>query len=92
MMQLLRRKIRDNHILNLIEEGLKAKVFFNNKLHEHASGTPQGGILSPLLSNIYLNELDKFIDKIEGEYQGVRKRPRANPEYTKLMDKRGSKR
>lgn len=92
MIQLLRRKIRDNHILDLIEEGLKAKIFFDDKLHEHTSGTPQGGILSPLLSNIYLNELDKFVDKIEAEYLGTRKRPRANPEYTKLMDKRGSKR
>lgn len=85
MIQLLKRKIRDNHILDLIREGLVAEIFFDGKLHEHTRNPP-GGILSPLLSNIYLDELDKFIDNIEGEYLGVRSRAR----YSKLMDKRGS--
>jgi retron-type reverse transcriptase len=83
----LKRKIRDKLILNLIESGLKADVIFNEKIIEHISGTPQGGILSPLLSNIYLNELDKFIESIEQEYQGPSKRPKANPAYSKIMNR-----
>lgn len=88
LLHLLKRKIRDKLILNLIESGLKADVIFNKKIIEHISGTPQGGILSPLLSNIYLNELDKYIESIEHEYQGPSKRPKANPDYTKIMNKR----
>jgi retron-type reverse transcriptase len=72
--------------LSLIESGLKAAVLFNDKLIEHVSGTPQGGILSPLLSNIYLNELDKYIEKLEQEYLGPKKRPKANPAYSKIMN------
>lgn len=86
-MNVLRRKVRDDLILNLIESGLKAKIIFNGKVIEHVSGTPQGGILSPLLSNIYLHELDSFMDKIMEEYQGVKKTPKTNPEYRKYMDK-----
>lgn len=87
LLHLLRRKIRDKLILNLIETGLKADVLFNDKVIEHTSGTPQGGILSPLLSNIYLNELDKYIESIEHEYLGPSKRPKANPAYSKIMNR-----
>jgi len=86
-MNVIRRKVRDDLILSLIESGLKAKIIFNGKVIEHVSGTPQGGILSPLLSNIYLHELDSFMDNIMEEYQGVKKAPKTNPEYRKYMDK-----
>jgi len=86
LLHLLKRKIRDKLILNLIESGLKADIIFNEKRVEHTSGTTQGGILSPLLSNIYLNELDKYIDSIEQEYLGPSKRPKANPAYSKKMN------
>jgi group II intron reverse transcriptase/maturase len=83
LLHLLRRKIRDKLILNLIESGLKANIIFNNREIEHISGTPH---LSPLLSNIYLNELDKYIEKLESEYLGPSKTPKANPAYSKLMN------
>jgi retron-type reverse transcriptase len=86
-MHLLKRKIRDNLIINLIESGLKADVIFNEKRIEHVSGTPQGGILSPLLSNIYLNEFDKYMKKLEQEYLGPKKTARINPLYNELMQK-----
>jgi hypothetical protein len=83
----MKRKIRDKLILNLIESGLKADILFNENRIEHISVTSQGGILSSLLSNIYLNELDKYIENIESEYLGPSKRPKTNPEYSKIMNK-----
>ena len=67
----MRRKVRDNLILDLVESALKADIIFNNKIIEHVSGTLTGGILSPLLSNIYLHELDQFMEEIMKEYQGT---------------------
>jgi len=52
------------------------------------SGTPQGGILCPLLSNIYLHELDQYMEEIMKEYQGTREKPKINREYLKFMDRR----
>ncbi len=53
--------------------------------HKIYSGTPQGGIVSPLLSNIVLNELDKFVeDTLIPKYTKGKARKR-NPEYMRLM-------
>lgn len=55
--------IRDKKLLCIIREMLKAPIVMLNGTVEHPTkGTPQGGILSPLLSNIVLNELDWWID------------------------------
>jgi group II intron reverse transcriptase/maturase len=71
LLQLIQRRIKDKTIINLISSGLKAKVFNNdNTWFVPELGTPQGGILSSLLSNIYLHELDKFMEELSREYQG----------------------
>ena len=62
LMEILSRDIHDHRLLNLIEQGLKAGVIEDWKYHQTYSGTPQGGILSPLLANIYLNDLDQFVE------------------------------
>ena len=56
--------VNDSDVTALIHKYLKAGVLINGKLEETTIGTPQGGNLSPLLSNIYLNELDKELERI----------------------------
>lgn len=71
LMKILERRIQDPTILRLIRTGLKAKVFQkDHTTYIPEVGTPQGGILSPLLSNIYLNELDRFMEILCEQYQG----------------------
>lgn len=50
------------------------------------SGVPQGGIVSPLLSNILLDKLDKFVDTTLIPHYTRGKKREENPEYSKLMD------
>jgi group II intron reverse transcriptase/maturase len=64
LMTILGRDIQDGRLLNLIRQGLKAGVMEDWEYHRSYSGTPQGGILSPLLANIYMNELDVFIEDV----------------------------
>jgi hypothetical protein len=61
-MAILSRKIHDGRLLNLIRNGLKAGILEGWQYQRTLSGTPQGGVLSPLLANIYLNELDVFME------------------------------
>jgi len=84
IIKILRRRIKDRSLLQLIEEMLKAGYIENWKYHETYSGTPQGGIVSPLIANIVLNELDKFIeDEIIPEYTNGKQR-KFNMEYINL--------
>ena len=53
--------ICDKRVLMVIKKMLKAPVKENGELTEPEKGTPQGGIISPMLMNIYLNELDKWV-------------------------------
>ena len=55
--------VNDSDITALIHKYQKAGVLINGKFEETTVGTPQGGNLSPLLSNIYLNELDKELER-----------------------------
>jgi RNA-directed DNA polymerase len=59
LMNILSRDIHDGRLLNLIRMGLKAGIVEDWQYKPTFSGTPQGGIISPLLSNIYMHELDK---------------------------------
>jgi group II intron reverse transcriptase/maturase len=62
MIEIIREKIQDGRMLHLLEELLKAGYLEDWKWHETLSGSPQGGIISPMLSNIYLDKLDKYIE------------------------------
>jgi len=65
LIEVLSRKIKDGRAISLIHKYLNAGVVVKHKFEPSHQGVPQGGPLSPLLSNIILNELDK-----ELEYRG----------------------
>lgn len=87
-MNILEERIQDLTTLQTIRDGLKAKVFQKDgTIYVPELGTPQGGILSPLLSNIYLNELDKYMETLIEQYQGkvTAHNRRKNPLATKML-------
>ena len=67
LLSLLQKKIKDGRIIELIRRFLDAGYFEFNQVYDSLSGVPQGGIISPVLSNIYLHELDKLMAEIESE-------------------------
>ena len=58
LMKLVEMRINDRRILKLIRQWLKAGIMSNGKYEDSVIGSPQGGVISPLLANIYLNYLD----------------------------------
>ena len=76
--------IQDLKVLAIIKAMLKADILFNDIVIHPETGTPQGGILSPLLSNIVLNELDRWI---AGQWEMMP--TKVNREYSKT-DKNGN--
>jgi group II intron reverse transcriptase/maturase len=62
LMKLLQKRIKEKKLLDLIWKFLQAGVLDGGNYAETLSGVPQGGIVSPLLANIYLHELDKYME------------------------------
>jgi RNA-directed DNA polymerase len=58
LMDAVRRRIGDRKVLRLVRSFLKAGVLIEGAIRHPATGTPQGGVLSPLLANVYLTSLD----------------------------------
>lgn len=68
LLDVLARKIKDSKFLNVIRQFVKAGYVENWKYNKTYSGTPQGGIISPILANIYLNELDQKFNEIKRRF------------------------
>ena len=90
LMKLLGRRIEDRKALGLIQDFLSAGVMERKQFKDTPAGAPQGGILSPLLANVYLHELDEFMLRYTGlvreEKTGRRKEGLANFAYARYAD------
>lgn len=84
LVQLLRKKIQDERFLNLVWKLLHAGYLdLHGTIQESWVGSPQGGLVSPILANVYLHELDEFIEDLrKQEEKGDRKAK--NPEYARV--------
>jgi group II intron reverse transcriptase/maturase len=83
LLSILREKIHDNRFLRLIENLLKAGYCEWWRYWPSYSGTPQGGVISPLLSNIYLDRLDKFVEQTMLPAYTRGEKRRRNPAWNK---------
>ena len=63
LIEVLSRTIKDGRVISLIHKYLNAGVIANGMFERTEVGMPQGGPLSPLLSNVMLNELDKELER-----------------------------
>lgn len=90
LIQILRRRIIDEYFIGLIWKFLKAGYMENWIYHNTYSGTPQGSLISPILANIYLNELDIFMMEYAKHFNCGKNR-RINPAYKKRLDVRRGK-
>jgi len=63
LIEVLSRRVKDGRVISLIHKYLHAGVVVQNKFEETMVGVPQGGPLSPLLSNIMLNEMDRELER-----------------------------
>lgn len=84
---LLHNKVKDARIIKLIYKFLKAGYLEDWQYHKTYSGTPQGGIISPLLANIYLHELDKSVMTLKTGYDAPYV-DRLTPEYRELSNEK----
>lgn len=85
LMKILRRRITDEAFLAVMYNLLKSGVMENNKYQHSLIGTPQGGIVSPLLFNVYMFENDKKIyETVVKPRMDQKTKPRTNPDYARL--------
>ena len=87
----MKQRVADRDIRDLIWKFLRAGVRYRDNFNETLTGTPQGGIVSPLLANIYLHSLDRYM---ESKYLNLptyvrekrRKQGKANFLYVRYAD------
>ena len=93
LMDILGRNIHDKRLLTLLRRFLKSGIMENEwKWVGNQSGVPQGGILSPLLSNIYLHELDTYVETVLIPKHTFGKIRRINPAYNRIATRRRKRR
>ena len=86
LLEILSRKIKDDRLMKLLREMLEAGYLEDWNYQQTYSGVPQGGVLSPLLTNVFLNELDQYVEQqLIPEYTRGKQR-HFNNEYGRVRD------
>lgn len=83
LIRCIQKKIKDARLMKLIHKFLKAGYLEDFVYHNTYSGCPQGGIISPILANIYLHELDLYVAELSRGFQKPYK-SRITAEYSRL--------
>lgn len=91
LIKAVKKRVADKNIRDILWQFLRAGVMYRDKKQETLSGTPQGGIVSPLLANIYLDELDKYMESnylnfSEDQRKRRRKQGKENLLYVRYAD------
>ncbi|MDE7246454.1 MAG: group II intron reverse transcriptase/maturase [Lachnospiraceae bacterium] len=81
LIDILRRRIKDEHFIALMWKMLKAGYMEQWTYHRTYSGTPQGSGVSPILANIYLSELDRYLEEYRNQFNAGKQKQKANREY-----------
>jgi group II intron reverse transcriptase/maturase len=90
LLEILGEKIEDERLIKLLRAMLAAGYLEDWTYHDTYSGTPQGGVVSPILANIYLHQLDEYVEKVlipKYTRGDSKKRPR-NPAYQQASNAR----
>jgi len=84
LIALLRRRIKDEAFISLMWKFLKAGYMEQWQYHKTYSGTPQGSGMSPILANIYMTELDTFMEEYKSRFDSEPFKRNASKEYEKI--------
>jgi nicotine oxidoreductase len=83
LLNILSERIKDQRFINLIRKSLKAG-YMEFTIYSHSvAGTPQGSIISPILANIYLDKLDRYVAKLKEDFD-IGTKATINPVYKRL--------
>lgn len=87
LIKLLGKRIEDDRFLNLVRKFLNAGYVEDGRFAATEKGTPQGGVISPVLANIYLHEFDQWVEDVSRKHtKGLKRKP--NKVYRSLVRKR----
>jgi group II intron reverse transcriptase/maturase len=87
LVKILAEKIHDNRFLRLVRNMLTAGYLEDWRWNATLSGAPQGGVVSPILSSIYLHKLDEFVETVLIPHYTKGAARRSNPAYTRVKNR-----
>jgi group II intron reverse transcriptase/maturase len=86
ILSILKENLRDNRFLRLLSNLLKAGYLEDWKYHATLGGVPQGGVVSPVLSNVYLDRLDQFVECVLLPTYNYGEHRKPSPPYMALLN------